>query len=217
MHITISSRRVAATALTGLLSAGLAVASGGAWSPASASPSTGPIFGEAASAVLNVPLAGLNHMAVNDVVGSSFGTSSGNSVALPANPVATLGALATQVVVASPGGFSVDSKATTAVASLNIPGLPIAAEAVTAHVSESDGGTRGNTTIAMLKIGTTTLLNQTPAPNQVISLGLLGKVILNEQVGGERHLSVNAIHVIVPALNVDVIISAASVGGPLLP
>src|SRR5205807_2452840 len=64
-------------------------------------------------------------------------------------------------------------------------------------------------------------VNGTPvdvaAPNQVIPLGTLGTITINEQIPNEGQLTVYAIHVAAPSLGVDVIVSAAAIGYMVLP
>jgi hypothetical protein len=128
--------------------------------------------------------------------------------------VALGGTLFTDVAVDTSNNIS--STAAVGHLAIKLPGMSIVAEAVAAHSHNNDGVKSGDTTIASLTIGTKTVVNQAPAPNTVMLLpGGLGTVTLNEQTRDDQSLTVNAIHVSVPSLGLDVIVSSAAAGGRL--
>jgi hypothetical protein len=147
-----------------------------------------------------------------------------------ATPIAS--STTTPCVLAIPGAIAVEvlcanvtthlapaqSTATATVANLSILGLvpltPIAATAIEAGSTTTCAATSGRTKFASLTIGLTNYVNYEPQPNTTIELPLeLGKIVLNEQVpvpGAYRGLTVNAIHLTVPSLGINVIVSSAS-------
>lgn len=104
------------------------------------------------------------------------------------------------------------SKATAPVhdATVGLPLLPaVVVQAVQASSQTTCAGSTGSTTIAYLKIGGTVVAGTPiqPAPNT--ALPLLGlKVVLNEQVPIAGGLTVNAVHVTGPG--VDLVVSSAT-------
>lgn len=205
-----TTRRVVSAALAGVIGTGLALASTAATATASTS---GRVVGEAANLLVSV---GPTTLPVNDITLRSGGPGglSSTLVGAPVNPYVAATGLSSSI--STSGLFNVTSSASTAEATINVPGSPIVVRAVTAHATSDDSGIRGSATIAYLQIGKNTLVNQTPAPNTVISLGPLGKVVLNEQFAfSEVGITVNAIHVYLPSLGVDAIVAAASAGSPL--
>lgn len=87
-----------------------------------------------------------------------------------------------------------------------LPNVPvIKLYQVQAESSSVCGSASGSTRIASLVVGNRTIA-VTGAPNQTIPLGLPGaKLIINEQIavngpGGDRQLTVNAVHLIIPKI-----------------
>lgn len=83
---------------------------------------------------------------------------------------------------------------------LNVPLVSLDAITATAQMSENTAGAftyTGSSSLLNLKIAGVTVLNASPAPNTVISLGPIGKVILNEQIVHPviHSFIVNAIHI----------------------
>jgi len=110
------------------------------------------------------------------------------------------------------------STAKATAAELAIAGLlplpSIAATLVEADSTSTCAGSSGRTVFASLSIGLSTLLDYEPPANTTIELPLgVGKIVLNEQLpvaGADHGLTVNAIHITVPALGIDVIVSSAT-------
>jgi hypothetical protein len=144
-------------------------------------------------------------------------------------PIAS--ATTTPCVVSIPGAISAEalcanvtthlapatSRARASVANLSvaelIPLTPIAATVIEANSATTCAGASGKTKFASLTIGLTTFVDYEPPPNTTVELPLgLGEVVLNEQVpvpGASQGLTVNAIHIAVPSLGIDVIVSSA--------
>ena len=153
-----------------------------------------------------------------------------NSLASTTAPPCTLspnvvvvkaGSLCAKVTTAiGPGRSTAVATAQGLTINTGILGIPvIQATGVQATSQSSCGATSGATTITSLVIGGQTV-SVSGAANVVINLpGVLGaKVIVNEQItttgpGGDRVLTVNGLHVIVPAplgLGADVIVASAT-------
>ena len=105
------------------------------------------------------------------------------------------------------------SAATATVQSLSLSSLAvlggIAATAIESHATTTCAGSQGRTTFAALRLGTSNLVDYAPAPNTTLNLGL-AKVVLNEQVAVPGGLTVNAMHVTVPALGTNVIVASST-------
>jgi hypothetical protein len=109
---------------------------------------------------------------------------------------------------------SSESKATIAQANITLPGLPaISGKLLTA---ESTASCRAHGTVLGSSLGGSLTVNGTTypiasAPNTKIPLGI-GTIIINEQVKSGNTLKVNAIHVEVPLLGIDVVVASAFSG-----
>jgi hypothetical protein len=125
-------------------------------------------------------------------------------------------------VTTSIGPGSSSANATVAHATINtlIPGIPVIDLTTVAAKSQSSCGfTTGSTTIDRLIVGGHILTTTTTIqPNTTINLPSGAKLILNEQIitvgpGGDRVLTVNAVHLIVPAvagLSANVVAASAT-------
>jgi hypothetical protein len=109
---------------------------------------------------------------------------------------------------------SAQSKATIAQTTITLPGLPtISGTLITAQSSAScraHGTVLGSSLGGSLTVNGTTYPIASP-PNTKIPLGI-GTIIINEQVKAGNSLKVNAIHVAVPLLGIDVVVASAFSG-----
>jgi hypothetical protein len=109
---------------------------------------------------------------------------------------------------------SATSSASVAGANVTLPGLPVInAKVITATSSAS---CRAHGTVLGSSVGGTITVNGktypiASPPNTVIPLGI-GTITLNEQIKSGNTLTVNAIHVKVPALKADVVVASAFSG-----
>ncbi|HEX3542415.1 MAG TPA: choice-of-anchor P family protein [Acidimicrobiales bacterium] len=111
------------------------------------------------------------------------------------------------------------ASSTVADVTVGIPLLPVISVLAAGVNSKSIcGSSTGSTTIARLVIGGQSINVANLPPNTTINLILGAKVILNEQTattgpGGDRVLTVNAVHVLLPpllGLGADVVVASAS-------
>jgi hypothetical protein len=177
---------------------------------------TGRAFGLSASA----SVLGLVNLTVAPTPDTGQVTTA-NAVTVAPPCVATLSGLvsasalcANVTTTVNPGTST--ANASVADVSINIATLPvISAHLVQARSRSTCAGASGSATIASLTIAGVAQLNLNPAPNTSIALAGGGAVILNEQSpvpGADFGLTVNAIHVSVHLLgvNVDVIVASAT-------
>jgi len=166
------------------------------------------------------------------MTGRAFGISNSGSLA-PIAPTPDTGSVATTTasstttpcVQSIPGSISASvlcanvttvlgpptSTARAYVAGASVTPASIVLRGVQAtSTSNCSNGSSGTTTIAFLKIGTTTVIDTTgnPTPNTTINLGVV-KVVLNEQIPFAGGLTVNAVHITVGTL-LNVIVSSAT-------
>ena len=146
------------------------------------------------------------------------------SLSVPANgSLVAAHALCAQVTTRASFPAASQAQASTAGVTVGAPTVPaIAIGAVQSTSATNCFASFGTTTIASLKIGTTTIIASPTSikPNTTINLGLI-KVVLNEQApltGPDHGLVVNAIHITSPGsgtpslLNLVVASSTSDIG-----
>ncbi|MDQ6605392.1 MAG: coiled-coil domain-containing protein 60 [Actinomycetota bacterium] len=109
---------------------------------------------------------------------------------------------------------SAQSKATIAQTTITLPAFPvITGKLITAESSAScraHGTVLGSSMVGSLTVNGTTYPIASP-PNTKIPFGL-GTIIINEQIKSGNTLKVNAVHVEVPLLGIDVVVASAFSG-----
>ncbi len=109
---------------------------------------------------------------------------------------------------------SAESKASLALSTITLPGFPtITGKLITA---QSDASCRNHGSVLGSSVGGSLTVNGktypiASPPNTKIPLGV-GAIILNEQVKSGNSLKVNAIHIEVPLLGIDVVVASAFSG-----
>ncbi|MER6124230.1 choice-of-anchor P family protein [Streptomyces sp. NPDC001795] len=111
-------------------------------------------------------------------------------------------------VVTKTGPSSASSTASVEEASIGLPGLPVLGlSAVKAVSTSSCTAVSGSTDLTLTVAGTQVKLDGTP--NQTVDLGVLGtKLVVDEQVKNDGGLTVNAVHLTAPG--VDVVIGSST-------
>jgi hypothetical protein len=179
-----------------------------ATAPRFSSGSCDPSAGDARAEVASAMVAGLADLSLEDTgdVHSSPGVT--DTLLTASAP----GLLSAGVVSSSASSSTSGVNAAASVAGLNLSvlGIGITADAVDTRASARCGVASGATIITNLKIAGVHV-DVTAAPNVTIQVGLLLKVVLNEQVAIANGIAVRAIHVTALDGSADVTIALSQV------
>jgi hypothetical protein len=179
--------------------------------------------GSAAALVLDATLLGQTLIPPVTVEGvgpvTTTQTTADNECAVNVNviDVAISGDVCANVDTRMELGSPSHAKATSSVASLSlgVPGVPtIVIHAVAAKSITTCNGSTGTVRIAELKIGNQVLIGKpmSVAPDTTFNVGIVS-VVLNEQIpvtGPDRGLTVNAVHITVDALGINLNLIAST-------